>query len=224
MTDVLEIFVGTTAWQQFATVSTPQNGWITITSVLGDTADATTTYNNVGVGDLVNVYIDSGVSFIPSWWGTVSGLSSLGITHLQNVQGISGECRILARVCKNVDDSIYLDFLRDSGVATKNDLEPVVYSSNATGFVFSSVITAFNENYPLTIKFEFMGDDKQSYASGTAYRENASSSPIIAFVGTSGLNAVSNQQGTVSIYGNGTAVVGTYVIRKVIPPNATPLP
>ncbi len=122
LTNVLEIFVGTTGWQQFATVSSPQNGWITITSVSGSTANATATYNKIGIGDLVNVKIDSGVLFIPSWWGTVTGLSSLGITHIQNVQGISGECHILARVCENVDGSIYLDFLRDSGVATKSDL------------------------------------------------------------------------------------------------------
>lgn len=106
--------------------STPSNGLITITSISGANANATTTYTRVSVGDLVNVVIDSGVLFIPSWWGTVSGLSSLDITHIQNIPGISGECRILARVCKNIDNSLYLDFLRDTGVATINKTNELI--------------------------------------------------------------------------------------------------
>lgn len=128
-------------WSTPVTISVPQNGLITITSVLGANADATTTYTNVGVGDLVSVVIDSGVLFTSEWWGTVSGLSSLGITHIQNVQGISGGCRILARVCKT-NGSMYLDLLRDSGVATKSDI------SFAYATKVASKQYAFNFNNP----------------------------------------------------------------------------
>jgi hypothetical protein len=148
---------------ELATVSTPQSGLITITSVLGDTADATTTYTNVGVGDLVNVVIDSGVLFVPSWWGTVSGLSSLGITHIQNIQGMSGECRILARVCKNIDDSIYLDFLRDSGVATKSMLPE--FRDMTTGNADELRSFANNKLYSVKVSnaFNVSDDDGTSY-------------------------------------------------------------
>ena len=112
--------------------SIPQGGVIKITSVSGSNAVAITTYTKVGIGDLINVIIDSGVVFSQEWWGSVSGLSSLGITNIQSIQGISGESRILARVCNNNNNTFYLDFVGDSG-AVKDKLERIT-SNFATAF------------------------------------------------------------------------------------------
>lgn len=89
----------------------PSSGIITITAVSETTATATTTYTNIRDNDLLTVIIDDNVTIGNDFWGTVSGLSSLNLTYIQNILSKTGKWKGLARCIQQPQGHFYLDLL-----------------------------------------------------------------------------------------------------------------
>lgn len=89
------------------------------------------------------------------------------------------------------------------------------YSSTGANSSMDNARKALELDYPVVMKLEFLASDGTCYGVGIASRADASATPVLNMLATTGLTFVKNQYGTVVAQYNNAGVNGTYRYSKI---------